>query len=241
MDRLYAQQLAPGYDRARAELMNELDALLPACIAPMFITGERRLRELSNSPQDVNRINHSLHLVFDFFEGRRLEQIRPLIERALQNKLFNMKEQYIQALEEFGDPASLAPLATLLRLHRSNNVEDEGIRAAVLGALTGYFPALRDPTPVIDQLGDESLRVRRAAIRYLSTHAVHEADSALAKRVMEEEDPDLLADVLALLAETDHVKARAVAEERLASTPVSDKEIIEQLQLSLEPLRAPPH
>jgi hypothetical protein len=241
MDQLYAHQLAPGYARARSELMKELDARLPGCIAPMLAIGERRLDELSNSPQDANRINHSLHVIFDFFEGRRLAQVRPLIERALQNNLFNMKEQYIQTLEQFGDPASLAALASLLRLHRSNNVEDEGVRAAVLGALTGYFPALRDPSPVVDQLGDESLRVRRGAIRYLSAHAVRTTDAALAIRAMEEEDPDLLADVLVLLAQTNQAKALAVAEERLASTPVSDKEIIEQLQLSLEALRAQPH
>jgi len=241
MDRLYAHQLAPGYARARSELMAALEALLPASLEPMLKVGEHRLQELSNAPQDVDRINHGLHLLFDFFEGRRLVQIRPLIERALQNKLFNMKEPYIQALGELGDPASSAPLAALLSLHRSNSIQDEGIRATVLGVLAGYFPALADPSPVIDRLADESPRVRREALRYLSVHSGDNAGSSLAARVRDEDDPDLLAEVLALLAQADRAQALAVAEARLASTPAYEKEIIEQLQSSLRELRVQPH
>ncbi len=185
--------------------------------------------------------NHGLHLIFDFFESRRLVQICPLIERALLNKLFNMKEPYIQTLGEFGDRASSVQLATLLSLHRSNSVEDEGIRAAVLGVLTGYFPALADPSPVVDQLGDESLRVRREALRYLAVHTVDDAGPPLAARARDEDDPDLLAEVLVLLAKTDRAQAIAAAEVRLASTSVLEKEIIEQLQLSLKELRVQPH
>jgi len=72
MDRLYAHQRAPGYGQARSEFMKQLDALLPACVAPMLAVGERRLQELDDSAPDVNRIHHSLHLLFDFFEGQAL-------------------------------------------------------------------------------------------------------------------------------------------------------------------------
>jgi hypothetical protein len=144
LDKLYDHQRAPGYRQARSAFLKELDALLPASLEPLLEVGERRLQQLSNHAQDVNRINHGLHLLFDFFEGRRLDQIRPLIERALLNKLFNMKEPYIQVLGEFGDPASSEPLTALLSLHRGSSIEDEGIRAVVLGVLTGYFSALAD-------------------------------------------------------------------------------------------------
>jgi hypothetical protein len=237
MDRLYAHQLASGYGQARSEFMKELDALLPASLEPLLEVGEHHLQQLSNSPQDMNRINHGLHLLFDFFEGRRLVQIRPLIERALLNKLFNMKEPYIQALGELGDAASLAPLAVLLSLHRSNSIEDEGIRAAVLGTLAGYLPALADPSPVVDLLGDESLRVRREALRYLSVHSVDIAGPPLAARARAEDDPDLLAEVLVLLAQVDRAQALAAAESRLAATPAFEEEITEQLKSSLKDLR----
>ena len=237
MDRLYAHQLASGYSQARSEFMRELDALLPGSLEPLLEVGEQRLQQLSKSPQDVNRINHGLHLLFDYFQGRQLTQIRPLIERALLSKLFNMKEPYIQALGEFGDSASMMPLAALLSLHRSGSVEDEGIRATVLGVLTGYFPALADPSPVIEWLGDESLRVRREALRYLSVHGVDNTAAPLAARARDEDDPDLLAEVLLLLAQVDRAQALAAAESRLASTPASEKEIVEQLEYSLKELR----
>lgn len=241
MDRLYADQLAPGYRRARSEFIARLDALLPASLEPLLKVGEHRLQELSNCPRDVDRINHGLHLLFDFCAGRRLLQIRPLIERALQNKLFNMKEHYIQALGEFGDPASSAPLAALLSLHPGNSIEDEGIRAAVLGTLTGYLPALADPSPVLGMLVDEALPVRREALRYLSVHPVVNAGPSLVARARDEDDPDLLAEVLVVLAQVDHSQALAAAEARLVSTPASEQEIVEQLQASLKELRVQPH
>src|SRR5262249_45163109 len=153
---------------------------------------------------------------FDFFQGRGLAQIRSLMERALLSKLFNMKEPYIQALGELGDSASIATLTALLSLHRSNSIEDEGIRATVLGVLAVYFPALADPSPVIVWLGDESLRVRREALRYLAVHPVDGAGPSLATRARDEEDPDLLDEVLVLLAQVDRAQALAAAEARLA-------------------------
>ena len=241
IDQLYAHELAPEYDRDRATLTKAIDMLRPASLRPMLEVGERRLQELSDRPEDVNRINFSLHLIFDFFEGRRLAQIRPLIERALQNKLFNMKEQYIQTLEEFGDPASVLPLVRVLSVHPSDSIEDEGIRATVLGSLAAYFPPLADPSPVVAQLADESLRVRRAALRYIAMHAVDTAGAALAARARVEDDPDLLDEALGLLARTDRAQAVAIAESRLASTAPSEAELIEQLQVSLSELRAQPH
>lgn len=215
--------------------------LRPASLTAMLEVGEQRLQELGDRPEDVNRINHSLHLLFDFFTGRRLPQIRPLIERALQNKRFNMKEQYIQTLEEFADPASVLPLVSVLAVHPSDSIEDEGIRATVLSSLAAYFPALADPSPVLAQLADESLLVRRAALRYIAMQAVDTAGAALAARAWVEDDTDLLDEVLGLLARTDRTQAVAIAEGRLASTARSEAELIEQLQLSLSELRAQPH
>ena len=237
IDRLYDHRHAPGYEQARSELLKQLNTLVPTRLGPMLAVGERHLQELSNSPQDVDRLNYGIHLLFDFFEGRRLSQIRTLVERALQNKYFRMKERYIQTLEELGDPASMLPLVTLLSLHRGSGIEDEDVRVAVLQALAAYFPTLADPSPVMDLLNDESLRVRSAALQYLSAHAVDGATSALAARVRDEDDPDLLAAMLELLERADPARARATAEERLASTPVSEREIIEQLQLAVEKLR----
>ena len=215
--------------------------LRPASLTAMLELGERRLQKLGDRPEDVNRINYSLHLLFDFFEGRRLSQIRPLVERALRNKLFNMKEQYIQTLEEFADPASVLPLVSVLSVHPSNSIEDQGIRATVLDSLAAYFPALADPSPVLAHLADESLLVRRAALRYVAMQAVDTAGAALAARAWVEDDTDLLDEALDLLARTDRAQAVAIAEGRLASTPTSEAEIIEQLQLSLSELRAQPH
>jgi HEAT repeat protein len=189
----------------------------------------------------VGRLNHGLHLIFDFFESRRFPQIRTLVERALQNEHFQMKERYIQTLEEFGDPASVLPLVTLLSLHRGIGLEDEDVRVAVLKALTGSFPSLADPSPVLDLLSDESLRVRSAALNYLWAHPVGVAAAVLASRAQDEGDPDLLVAMLELLEQADPVGALAAAEKRLASTPVSERETIELLQLTMEKLRARPH
>jgi hypothetical protein len=238
IDRLYARRHAPGYQQSRLELLKELNALVSKHPESMLAVGEDRLEELSNAPQDADRLNYGLHLLFDFFEGRRLPQIRALVERALQNENFRMKERYIQTLEEFGDPASVPPLIALLSLHRGSGIEAEDIRVAVLQALAAYFPALADPSPVLDLLGDESLRVRTAALRYLLVHPVDVAAPTLAARAQVETDPDLLAAILDLHEQADPAGALAAAEERLASTPASQGEVIEPLQSIVGRLRA---
>jgi HEAT repeat protein len=239
--RLYAHRRTPGYEQARSELLKEFHARVPARLAAMLAVAERCLQELNNAPQDVDRLNYGLHLLFDFFEGRRLPQIRTLVERALQNKRFRMKERYIQTLEELGDPASVPPLVNLLSLHRGSDIEDEDVRVAVLHALTAYFPSLVDPSPVLGLLSDESLRVRSAALQYVSANPVGVAVSVLAARAQDEGDPDLLVAVLDLLGQADPAEALAAAAQRLASMPVSEREIIEVLQLTVGKLRARPH
>jgi hypothetical protein len=240
IDRLYTRQRTPGYEQARSELLKELHTLVPERLAPMLAVGERRLQELSNTLHDVGRLNYGLHLIFDFFEGRRLPQVRTLVERALQVKQFRMKERYIQTLEEFGDPGSVPPLVNLLSLHRGSDIEDEDVRVAVVQALAAYFPSLADPSPVLGLLSDESLRVRSAALQYIEANPTGVALSALAARAQDESDRDLLVAVLDLLGQTDPVKALALAEQRLALTPVSETEIVEVLQLTAKELRARP-
>jgi hypothetical protein len=67
------------------------------------------------------------------------------------------------------------------------------------------------------------------------------AVSVLAARAQDEGDPDLLVAVLDLLGQADPAEALAAAEQRLASMPVSEREIIEVLQLTVGKLRARPH
>lgn len=241
IDQLYAKRRAPDYEPARAKLLKELGSSLSSHLQPLLSVAEHRLRQLDGADEDVGRLNYGLHLIFDFFEGRQLPQIRTVVERALQTDRFRMKERYIQTLEELADPASLPSLVTLLSRHRGNSIDDEDIRTAVLNALTVYFPPLADPSVVLDCLCDQSLRVRQAALRYVSAHPVDVAGPALELRALDEEDPDLLADVLDLLAQADPAKALASAEHRLASTPTSDAEVIESLRHTLEELRAKPH
>jgi hypothetical protein len=240
IDQLYNRRRAPGYEQARSELLKELHTLVPERLAPMLAVGERRLQALSNAPQDVGRLNYGLHLIFDFFEGRRLPQVRTLVERALQVRQFRMKARYIQTLEELGDPGSVLPLVSLLSLHRGTDIEDEDVRVAVLHALTAYFSSLADPSPVLGLLSDESLRVRAAALKYVSNNSAGVSVSVLVARAQDEDDPDLLVSVLDLLGQTDPVKALALAEQRLALTPVSETEIAEVLQLTAKELRARP-
>jgi HEAT repeat protein len=241
IDQLYAHRRSPDYEPARAEFLKDLSSMAPSRLEPLLSIAESRLQQLGGADDDVGRLNYGLHLIFDFFEGRRLAQIRTLVERALQTERFRMKERYIQTLEEFGDPASLPTLVTLLSLHRGTSDDEEDIRTAVLNALTGYFPPLADPSVVLDCLSDESPRVRRAAIRYVSAHPADRAGATLALRASNEDDPDLLVDVLNLLEQTDPTKALASAEDRLASTPSSEAEIIELLQHTVERLRAKPY
>jgi hypothetical protein len=240
IDQLYVDRRSPGSEAARAKLSKELGSMVPLSLEPLLSIAERRLQQLGGDPEEVGRLNYGLHLIFDFFEGKRLPQIRTLVERALQIKHFRMKERYIQTLEEFGDPASLPSLVTLLSLHRGSSIDDEDIRTAVLNALAGYFPPLADPSVVLDCLRDEVPRVRRAALRYVSAHAVDVAADALALRALDEDDPDLLVDVLDLLEQTDPSRALSSAGSRLASTPPSEVQIIEPLQHTVEKLRAKP-
>lgn len=237
VDRLYAQHRTPHYEQTRSDLVKELDVLASRDVASVLAVVERHLQALGGVSPDVDRLNHSLNFFFDFFESRQSPRIRSFVERALQLSPFRMKERYIQTLEELGDPDSVRTLVTLLSLHRGDRIEDDDVRVAVLKALTGYFPPLADPSPVLSVLNDRALRVRSAALQYLSAHLDARAVPVLAARVQVEDDPDLLVTALDLLGTVAPAKALTAAEQRLTSTPAGETDIVEPLQLAVGELR----
>jgi hypothetical protein len=237
IDRLYALRRRPGYEHARTELMAQLAREVQEDPESILGLGEQLLRNLNNTDPELDHANFGLHLLFDFFESRRLTQIRSLVERALQSSRFRMKERYIQTLEELGDPASVPALLAVLSLHRDGGIEAEDVRVAVLNALAGYFPPLADPSPVLELLPDDSPRVRAAALRYLLSHAVAAPPSMLAMRARNERDPELLDLVFELFERADPARALAAAEARLSTIPPSEAEIIESLQRTVKGLR----
>jgi hypothetical protein len=224
--------------QARAEVMRRLDAVFAANPESLALAAENQLAMLSQAATDgeVLRANRSLHALFDLFEKRHWRECRTLIERALLEPRFLMKERYLQALEDFADPASVPALMALLA-QPGTSVAANDLRAAVLASLTGYFPPPDDARIALRFLADEHLRTRANALQLVSTHEIRAAGAALVNRIAEERDPDLLAEVLELVERWSPEEALAAINQRLAADDDENEGAREALMSARQALR----
>jgi hypothetical protein len=224
LERLHRAQKLPDRARIRAEVMATLDRVLALDAAALARAAESQLAHLSaaRTDDDVLQANRALHVLFDLFEKRGWREGRVLVERALLEPRFLMKERYLQTLEDFADRASVPVLMQLLA-QPGDSVADSDLRAATLAALAGYFPPPDDARAALALLGDDHLRTRANAVQFVSTHEIREAGPPLVERIVHERDLDVLADLLALVERWSPPGAIAAIERRLAHTDEADE------------------
>lgn len=214
------QDTVQGFMRLDAKCAEQLSALSNNCSSELVTTAKGLLE---NARDDDNE--YKLHVVLRALLRRKQPEALGLISEALASQGTMDKETYVTYLQEFnGDARAIAALAQFVAAGYSTEDDPEGWALSKAIDSLRYNKVRRSAAAVLQRLGDEASRVRRAAADFLIALDVEESGAIFEQKLEHENEPEVVEGLVNGLMKWERVSALPELERILKQEFVQENE-----------------